>query len=330
MAQASISIQQLSEAILMGNRFALSKAITLVESTRPDHIEEGGELLNLLLPFTGKSKRIGISGPPGVGKSTLIEGMGKYRIGSGGNIAVLAVDPTSQLSGGSILGDKTRMAELSKHDNAFIRPTPSGGTLGGVGRSTRETILLCEAAGYDLIFVETVGVGQSETAVADMVDCFVLILQAGAGDELQGMKRGIMELADILLVNKADGQQLELARHTRSAYAKSLHLLQARHAGWMPEVLTCSAMDPESIIEAWGKITGFFNHVEEVKSLGDLRSVQNAKWFDKQLNYAIMNWMRQDKNLAERVDGYRSQVIRNKISATSAVTALINLIKPGD
>ena len=213
------------EQILQGNRRAIAKAITLLESTRPESFEQGQELLESLLPHAGKALRIGITGVPGVGKSTFIEAIGLFLIKQGHRVAVLAVDPSSQLTGGSIMGDKTRMNELAQHPHAFIRPSPSSGILGGVARKTRETMLICEAAGYDVVIVETVGVGQSETMVASMVDLFLLLMLPNAGDELQGIKKGVLELADLVVVNKSDGEQETLAKTAQSEYRKALHLL---------------------------------------------------------------------------------------------------------
>ena len=229
----------LAEQIKAGDRRALAKAITLVESTRADHRQQAAALLETLMPDTGKSIRLGISGVPGVGKSTFIEAFGNYLIKQGHKVAVLAVDPTSAVTGGSILGDKTRMETLAFAENAFVRPSPAGKTLGGVTRRTRESLLLCEAAGFDVILVETVGVGQSETAVADMTDMFLLLLLPAGGDELQGIKRGIMELADLILVNKSDGDQTNTAKQTKGDYAAALHFMKSRFANWQPQVLAC-------------------------------------------------------------------------------------------
>jgi LAO/AO transport system kinase len=230
-----------ARAILNGNRRALARAITLIESTRRDHRTEAGALLEKLMPHTGNSIRVGISGAPGVGKSTFIEALGNYLIDKGHKPAVLTVDPSSAISGGSILGDKTRMETLARREEAYIRPSPAGNTLGGVTRRSRETLLLCEAAGFDIILVETVGVGQSETKVAEMTDMFVLLLQPGAGDRLQGIKRGIMELADLVLINQADDGREELALRSANEYKNALQLLRPRSAEWTVEVKTCSA-----------------------------------------------------------------------------------------
>lgn len=238
---------RLAQRVLAGDRRALARAITLIESRRPDHQEQAERLLARLLPQTGRAIRLGITGTPGAGKSTFIEAFGRHLIAQGHKIAVLAVDPSSQRSGGSILGDKTRMQALAQAPEAFVRPSPAGGTLGGVARRTREAALACEAAGYGVIVIETVGVGQSETAVADMVDCFALLLAPGGGDELQGIKRGIIELADLVLVNKADGDLLPAAERARADHQAALHLLRPATHVWTPEVLTCSALHDQDI-----------------------------------------------------------------------------------
>jgi LAO/AO transport system kinase len=245
------ALQALAERVLDGDRRALSRAITLIESRRPDHQEQAEKLIERLLPATGKAVRLGISGTPGAGKSTFIEALGRRVIGEGQRIAVLAVDPSSRRSGGSILGDKTRMQRLAQAPEAFIRPSPAGHTLGGVTRRTRAAALACEASGFDLIVIETVGVGQSESAVADMVDCFLLLLAPGGGDELQGIKRGIVELADLVVVNKADGDLLAAASAARADYQAALHLLRPATPAWTPEVLTCSALHDQGIEEVW-------------------------------------------------------------------------------
>ena len=241
----------LIDAVLSGERRALARAITLIESTRSDHHVEANRLLEALMPHTGNSIRVGISGAPGVGKSTFIEALGNHVIDQGHKVAVLTVDPSSAISGGSILGDKTRMETLARRPEAYVRPSPSGNTLGGVTRRSRETLLLCEAAGFDVIFVETVGVGQSETRVAEMTDMFVLLLQPGAGDELQGIKRGIMELADLVLINKADGPLKRIAEESSVEFRNALRLLRPRIEGWKVPVQTCSSLERDGIDEAW-------------------------------------------------------------------------------
>ena len=243
--------EALADGVLDGNRRALAQAITLIESTRRDHRAAASDLLERLMPHAGGSIRLGISGVPGVGKSTFIEALGNHVIDPGHRVAVLTVDPSSAISGGSILGDKTRMELLSRRPEAYIRPSPAGKTLGGVTRRSREALILCEAAGFDVIIVETVGVGQSETKVADMTDMFVLLLLPGGGDELQGIKRGIMELADLILINKADDELKALAGRSAAEYRNALRLLHPRSANWKVEVQTCSARDGTGIAEAW-------------------------------------------------------------------------------
>src|SRR5882672_11916003 len=256
-APAKPKHEDLAESVIAGDRRALARAITLIEATRVDHRAEAAALLDKLLPAAGKSIRLGISGAPGVGKSSFIEAFGLHVIGQGHGVAVLAVDPSSKIGGGSILGDKTRMAGLATAEGAFIRPSPAGGTLGGVARRTRESIAVVEAAGFDVVIVETVGVGQSETAVADMVDMFVLMLQPAGGDDLQGLKRGVIELADLIVVNKADGDFLPAARRAASDYQHALRMLRSPTAGWTPEVTTCSALTGEGVVEVWQTIERF-------------------------------------------------------------------------
>ncbi len=250
-------IAALCDDVMKGDRRALARAITLVESTRPDHRSQAVDLLERLAPAAGKSVRLGITGIPGAGKSTFIEAFGLHLTGLGHRVAVLAVDPSSPRTGGSILGDKTRMEELSRHPDSFIRPSPSGGTLGGVARRTREALLVCEAAGFDVVIVETVGVGQSETAVSEMVDMFLLILVPGGGDDLQGIKKGVVELADLLLINKADGDLAQAAERAERDYASALHLLVPPHPGWTPRVLKVSALEGKGMDEVWKAIEAY-------------------------------------------------------------------------
>ena len=266
-----------AQAIRDGDRRALARAITLIESTRRDHRAEAGALLETLMPHTGSAVRVGISGAPGVGKSTFIEALGNHVIDQGLKIAVLTVDPSSAISGGSILGDKTRMETLARRPEAFIRPSPSGLTLGGVTRRSRETLLLCEAAGFDVILVETVGVGQSETKVAEMTDTFVLLVQPGAGDNLQGIKRGIMELADLVFVNQADDGREDLARRSAGEYEHALQLFRARTSNWQVKVATCSARDKVGIDSAWDAITRHRAALEASGELANVRARQAAQ-----------------------------------------------------
>jgi LAO/AO transport system kinase len=275
----AIAVEDLAAGVRAGDRRALAKAITLVESTRRDHQTDAQRLLERLLPHTGSAVRLGVTGVPGVGKSTFIEAFGMYLVGEGKRVAVLAVDPSSARSGGSILGDKTRMAELAAHDAAFIRPSPSGGSLGGVARRTREAMLVCEAAGYDVVIVETVGVGQSETAVASMVDFFLVLMLAGAGDELQGIKKGILELADALAINKADGDNVPRATRAAAEYRAALNLFRHTSPHWDPPVVTVSALESRGMSNVWSIV---LDHRERMRVSGELdatRRRQQKAWF---------------------------------------------------
>ena len=268
----------LAEQILKGDRAALGQGITLLESTLPEHKKEVQELLTTCLPHSGKSIRVGVTGVPGVGKSTFIEVFGKLLTSQGKKVAVLAIDPTSEQTQGSILGDKSRMHGLSANKNAFIRPSPSSGTLGGVANKTRESIILCEAAGYDIILIETVGVGQSETTASNLVDFFLLLMLAGAGDELQGIKRGIMELADGLIINKADGDNITNAKNAALAYKRSLHLFPAMENGWTPQVSICSALEKTGIDKIWNTITTYDSQMGTSGWKNENREKQNIYW----------------------------------------------------
>jgi len=270
--------KDLVSKILNGNITALSRAITLVESSNPKHLKKANEIIKHCLPKTNQSVRIGITGIPGVGKSTFIEALGIHLTAIGKKVAVLAVDPSSSLSKGSILGDKTRMEDLVKNDNAFIRPSPSGTSLGGVARKTRETIILCEAAGFDTIIIETVGVGQSETAVHSMVDFFLLLKIAGAGDELQGIKRGIIEMADAIAINKADGDNLKAAKLAKVEFNRALHLFPQKASEWQPKVTLCSALKREGISNLWSLITDYLDHTKENNYFETHRTEQNKFW----------------------------------------------------
>ncbi len=289
------------EGILRGDITLLSKAVTLVESSNPKHQEIAQEIIKLCLPHSGKSVRIGITGVPGVGKSTFIEALGSYITKQGGKLAVLAIDPSSERSKGSILGDKTRMEELAGDKNAYIRPSPSAGSLGGVARKTRETIILCEAAGFNHIFIETVGVGQSETAVHSMTDFFLLLMLAGAGDELQGIKRGIMEMADLIAINKADGNNLEKAQLAKIQYKNAIHLFPRKETGWEPGVLTCSAVQKSGIAEIWDEI-------EKYRKL----TVANG-WFETRRNQQATYWMHETIREQLYRDFYGNHIIKHKI-----------------
>ncbi len=311
--------------IAEGNIIMLSKAITLVESANPNHHEIAQQVIEKCLPLSGKSLRIGITGVPGVGKSTFIEALGKELTSTGHKLAVLAIDPSSSRTRGSILGDKTRMEELSTDKNAFIRPSPSAGSLGGVARKTRESIILCEAAGFDVIFVETVGVGQSEVAVHSMVDFFLLLMLAGAGDELQGIKRGIMEMADAIFINKADGDNLIKATQAKTEYKNALHLFPASESGWTPQVGTCSAQTREGITNVWETIKQY-----EVftKSNGYfLQKRQNQKqmiMFDT-INEKLKGDFYQDDAVKAAITNIQQDLVGDKISSYVAAQKLIGV-----
>jgi LAO/AO transport system kinase len=315
--------EALSERVRSGDRRALAKAITLVESTRADHREEATALLDAILPFSGGAHRVGISGAPGSGKSTFIEALGMHLVDADHRVAVLAVDPSSTRTGGSLLGDKTRMEELSRNPNAFIRPSPSGGTLGGVARRTREALLLCEAAGFDVVLVETVGVGQSEVAVAGMVDLFLLLLAPGGGDELSGVKRGIAELADLVVVNKADGDLAPAAERTVADYRNALHLFAPRSAAWSPPVLACSALEGTGIDEVWQTIR---RHRETVSGSGELttrRAEQARDWMWSELTDSLHDVLRRDERVAAMLDELEADVRACGLSPTAAAQRVL-------
>lgn len=317
-------VQSLGNALAQADRSALAQAITLIESTRADHQQEAQQLLQTLLPKTGHSIRIGITGVPGVGKSTFIEAFGLHAIAEGHKVAVLAIDPSSARSGGSILGDKTRMSRLAQHKDAYIRPSPAGGTLGGVARRTREAMLVCEAAGYDVVIVETVGVGQSETEVADMVDMFVLMLLPGSGDELQGIKRGIIEMADLVAVNKADGDLLAQAKRVRADYAAALKMLTPPDAPWQPKVELCSALSGSGIGEIWTCVQDFEKHMRGSGELERQRAGQARVWMWKEVRETLMEHFCTDKRIIRLVPECEEQVAEGKITAAQAARKLLD------
>ena len=305
-----------------GERRALAQAITLIESTRSADRERAEALLDDLLPRTGGAVRIGITGAPGAGKSTFIEAFGLYLIGAGHKVAVLAIDPSSVRSGGSILGDKTRMEQLARAEDSFIRPSPSGGALGGVARRTREAMLACEAAGFDVIIVETVGVGQSETAVADMVDIFLLLIQPGAGDDLQGIKRGIMELADLALVNKADGVLRDAARRSQAEYRAALHLMRPRSPRWSPQVLLCSALDGSGIDEVWAAIGAYREALGEAE-IAARRAAQARAWMWSEVRDSLVARLTADKAVKALTARLETQVAAGALTPGSAARRLL-------
>jgi LAO/AO transport system kinase len=319
-------VSELARQVADGDRRALARAITLVESTRADHRAEAEALLAEVLPVVGGAVRVGISGAPGAGKSTFIEALGTHLVASniqGGDhrVAVLAVDPSSTRSGGSILGDKTRMEQLTRSPNAFVRPSPTGGTLGGVARRTREALLLCEAAGFDVVLVETVGVGQSEVKVAAMVDLFLVLVAPGGGDELQGLKRGIMELADLVVVNKADGELASVAAHTAADYAAALHLVRPRLQGWTPRVLTCSALTGTGIPEVWETVAEFRTAIGA--ELSGLRAGQNREWMWSEVTDSLLDALTADATTAALARQLEAEVAAGTTTPTAAARAVV-------
>lgn len=321
----STEITALADGVLEGNRRSLAQAITLIESTRNDHQTAASSLLQQLMPNAGMSIRVGISGVPGVGKSTFVEALGNHVIDAGYRVAVLTVDPSSAISGGSILGDKTRMELLSRRPEAYIRPSPAGSTLGGVTRRSREVLILCEAAGFDVIFVETVGVGQSETKVADMTDMFVLLQLPGAGDELQGIKRGIMELADLILINKADDGLQKLADRAAADYRNALRLLRPRSVDWKVEVQTCSARDGIGIAEAWGVV---MDHHEVLESSGQLklrRAAQARAWMWSEVSDRLIAALQSDAEVRKQIPALETAASKGQVSPAVAAEKLLEV-----
>jgi len=323
---AADAVERLAADVRAGDRRALAKAITLVESTRADHLEAAQRLLELLLPQTGHAARLGISGVPGVGKSTFIEAFGLYLISLGKRVAVLAVDPSSARSGGSILGDKTRMPRLSASPEAFIRPSPSGGSLGGVARRTREALLVCEAAGYDVVLVETVGVGQSEYAVASMVDFFLVLMLAGAGDELQGIKKGILELADALAINKADGDNLAHAQQAAAQYRSALNLFRHATPSWDPPVLTVSALESKGMDQVWAIIEDYRSRLAASGELEAKRREQQQRWFWSMIDDGLKMHFLGRKDVQRRLPAVEAAIAAGKLTPTEAARRLLDLL----
>jgi len=309
--------------VLNRDGLILARTITLIESTLPAHQELARTIVDRLLPQTGRSIRVGITGLPGSGKSTYIERFGTMLTSMGHRVAVLAIDPSSTRSGGSILGDKTRMEKLAIDPNAFIRPSPSGGTLGGVGRRTRETMLVCEAAGYDVVIVETVGVGQSETAVASMVDFFLVLMIAGAGDELQGIKKGVLEVADAIVINKADGDNVVRAEAARKEYQAALSLLMPASPNWRPPVLTCSAMESKGIDEIWKTILEHRDKLTASGELSEKRKTQDLDWMNFLLDDGLRQWFYTSPHVKEALPKLKKDVEEKKSSPTAAADSLI-------
>ena len=317
-----LDVDALERGVRAGDRVALGRAITLVESNRRAHLPLAQELVRRLLPHAGAAHRVGVTGVPGVGKSTFIDRMGARLVAAGRRVAVLAVDPSSQLSGGSILGDKTRMARLAAEDNAFVRPSPSGGSLGGVARKSRESMILCEAAGYDVILVETVGVGQSETLVSEMVDVFVVLMLPGAGDELQGIKRGILELADLIAVNKADGDNQIRAEQARRDYAMALHLMRPASPHWTPPVLTCSAREDQGLAELWEQIEAHREALTAAGELSEKRRRQLVRWMWSLVEDHVRTTLRAH----DTVPGLEADLLAGRITPTLAAATLLEAV----
>jgi LAO/AO transport system kinase len=311
--------------ILGGDRVALSRAITLVESALGEHRRQALDIIEECLPHSGRSIRIGVTGAPGVGKSTFIDAFGMHLIEQGKKLAVLAVDPTSQVSKGSILGDKTRMPRLAADERVFIRPSPAGESLGGVARKTREAILLCEAAGYDTIIVETVGVGQSETAVHSMVDFFLLLLLPGAGDELQGIKRGIVEMADLIAVNKADGDRIQMAKQARREYLNALHLFPPKENGWTPTAITCSATNGDGIDDVWQTILRFAGQTGANGFFAEHRKRQARYWLLERIDEALRERFYDNPQVKAHLPAIERAVTEGRLSSSKGAEMLLGL-----
>ncbi len=320
-----LSVDEYVDGILNGDITLLSRAVTLIESSKPDHQKIAQGIIEKCLPHSGNSLRVGITGVPGVGKSTFIEALGKYLTGQENKLAVLAIDPSSERSRGSILGDKTRMEDLSGDKNAYIRPSPSAGSLGGVARKTRETIVLCEAAGFTHIFIETVGVGQSETAVHSMTDFFLLLMLAGAGDELQGIKRGIMEMADLIAINKSDGSNIEKAKMAKVQYSNALHLFPQKESKWMPQVFTCSAANKNGIAEIWEKIEEYKEQTIQNGYFSEKRNRQSIFWMHETILEQLKSRFYYNSVIKAEVKKIESSVLSNQKSPFVAAGELLNL-----
>ena len=321
-----LNINEYKDGILSGDKTILAQAITLIESNADKHFELSQELIKEILPYTGKSIRIGITGIPGAGKSTFIETFGLFLIDNNKKPAILAIDPSSTISKGSILGDKTRMEHLSRNEKAFIRPSPSACNLGGVARKTRESMLLCEAAGFDVILIETVGVGQNEVTVRSMVDFFLLILIAGAGDELQGIKKGVIELADAILINKADGENIYHAELSKTQYNNALHYLPNATMGWKTQVYTCSAIEKTGIDNIWTVINNFIKYTKSLKLFEERRLLQTKEWFETMLEEAILNKFYQNTSIKENLPIIINQIINNQITPIIGVRKMLEFI----
>lgn len=325
--QNRLSAEAYVEGVLSGNRMILSRAITLIESQLPSDKILSQQVLEQILPYAGRAIRIGITGVPGVGKSTFIEAFGKQLTTTGKKLAVLAIDPTSQRSKGSIMGDKTRMEELAHDPLAYIRPSPSGGSLGGVANKTRETMLLCEAAGFDVVFVETVGVGQSETLVKGMVDFFLLLMLAGAGDELQGIKKGIMEMADAVVITKADGENKTATQRAVAEYQNAFHLFPPAENGWFPQVKTCSAFEKQGLREIWEMISDYYSLVKSNGAYLQNRQRQNLEWMHSLIRYALEEQFYNHSEIKEKLSEIEVNVQNEKWLPIRAATYLLDIFK---
>ncbi|ANQ48310.1 methylmalonyl Co-A mutase-associated GTPase MeaB [Flammeovirga sp. MY04] len=322
-----LSAEEYAEGIIKGDRIILSRAITLIESKLDDDILLAEEVLEKILPHTGNSLRVGITGVPGVGKSTFIESFGKHITSQEKKLAVLTIDPSSQISGGSILGDKTRMEELSNDPLAYVRPSAAGSALGGVNYKTRETMLLCEAAGFDVILIETVGVGQSETTVKGMVDFFLLLMLAGAGDELQGIKRGIMEMADAIAITKVDGDNVRRGQLARAEYQNALHLFPPSETGWSPKVMTCSSVDKEGLDDILDNIMKFEKDMKTKGFFQSNRQQQNLHWMHETIESYLKRSFYNNSAVSEKIDSLENGVIQNKVPALTGARKLIDIYK---
>jgi len=323
--KSKLTTEEYVAGILAGNITTLSQAITLIESNNPEHYAQAQEIIERCLPHAGKSVRIGITGVPGAGKSTFIEAIGNMVTSLRHKLAVLAIDPSSERSGGSILGDKTRMESICHNPDVFIRPSPSAGSLGGVARKTRETIVLCEAAGFDVIFIETVGVGQSETAVHSMVDMFMLLQISGAGDELQGIKRGIMEMADMMVITKADGENIHKAELAKTQFQGALHLFPMPESGGRPKVYTCSSVDGTGLEEVWKGVEEFLDHIEKNGYYDTNRNRQNKYWMYESINEALKSSFYRNPAVAERIIEIERRVLEAKQSSFIAAKELLDI-----